>query len=246
MIRKFESAGFVVILATAAFTCGACRPVIAEYESAAPLIFYASQSGMSTLDQGEGGGNPFASALIELLQRSSLTYAELRSDLVTLTKEKSRDFQVPEVTDAVVSAEWRLKPIPASARRVALVFVYSDYSNVGVPSLPGADRDLKRVAAALKAAGFEVQTATDPARDDLRAMLEAFSALAEDSEAAVIYLTGHGFENSGQVYLTPNDYPFDKGSENLSERAVHVQALVDFLKAEKANIVFFGGCRSYM
>jgi len=39
-----------------------------------PLHFYASQSGAETLDQGEGGGNPFASALIELLGRPTITF----------------------------------------------------------------------------------------------------------------------------------------------------------------------------
>ena len=41
------------------------------------LTFHASQSGMQTLDQGEGGGNPFASALIEVLGRKSVRLAEL-------------------------------------------------------------------------------------------------------------------------------------------------------------------------
>ena len=37
-----------------------------------PLIFHASQSGKVTLDEGEGGGNPFASAFIEALRHRDL------------------------------------------------------------------------------------------------------------------------------------------------------------------------------
>jgi hypothetical protein len=217
---------------------------MAKSEHAAPSVFYASQSGKSTLDQGQGGGNPFASALVELLERQSLTYPELYAGLTTLTKEKSRGFQVPEGTIAVDSTQWRVKPIPPAAKRVALVAVYSDYSNAGVSSLPGADRDLKGVTAALGQAGFKVQATANPSRDDLHAALEALSARSEDAEAAVIYVTGHGFEHRGHVYLVPNDNPLAMGSGWLPGRAVDVQSLAGFVKAKRANLVFFGGCRT--
>jgi hypothetical protein len=41
---------------------------------AEPIYLYASQKGKPTLDQGEGGGNPFASALVELLSRKTLMF----------------------------------------------------------------------------------------------------------------------------------------------------------------------------
>ena len=34
------------------------------------LRFHASAAGQQTLDQGEGGGNPFASALLHILDRA--------------------------------------------------------------------------------------------------------------------------------------------------------------------------------
>ena len=245
-LEVLQKAGVTAMLLAAVVATSSQRLARAESKPASPVIFYASQSGRSTLDQGEGGGNPFASALIEVLERPSLTYAEFRTDLIALTKEKSRGFQEPDASTSIDSTQWRVKPISASAKRVALVFVYSNYGNTGVTSLPGAKRDLVRVAAALKSAGFDVQVAIDPTQNDLRVALDTLSRRSQNAEAAIIYLTGHGFEHRGQVYLMPNDYPFGEGSERLSELAVHVPSLVHYLKARSANLVLFGGCRTYM
>jgi len=246
MTREVQQVGVTAILLTAAVATGAPRLARVESKPAGPIVVYASQSGRSTLDQGEGGGNPFASALIELLERPSLTYAEFRTNLIALTKEQSRGFQEPDASTWVDSTQWRVKPISASAKRVALVFVYSNYGNAGVTSLPGAKRDLVRVVAALKSAAFDVQAAVDPKQNDLRVALDALSRRSQNAEAAIIYLTGHGFEHRGQVYLMPNDYPFNEGSKRLSELAVHVPSLVGYLKARSANLVLFGGCRTYI
>ena len=212
--------------------------------SAASGVFYASQSGSPTLDQGEGGGNPFASAFIELLERPSLSLAEIAADLAGLTEEKSRGFQLPEVPKNTISTQWKVKPVPSSVKRVALVFVYADYRCRGIPSLPGARQDLKRVALALREVGFRVQTVVDPSSENLASLLQEMSSWSEGAEAAVIYLTGHGFERNGQVYLAPNDYPFEKGFKYLPELAIHVPELKRFLNASTANLIFFGGCRS--
>jgi len=217
----------------------------ASSQRATPIVFYASQSGRSTLDQAEGGGNPFASALIGLIHRPSLTLGELRAELIVLTEEKSRGFQVPDATKTVDEPSWRLKPVPASEKRVALVFVYSTYRDAGVSSLPGAEHDLERVTQALQDAGFEVQSALNPKRNELRAALAELSSRSVGAEAAVVYLTGHGFEQGGRVYLMPGDYPFEEGANRLSELAVDVAKLAGYLKAKDANIVFYGGCRTY-
>jgi hypothetical protein len=117
----------LAVVAAITASCSLTMPELATTESVATL-FYASQSGRATLDQGEGGGNPFASALIELLERPSLTYSELSSDLIYLTQQKSRGFQKPEVMmENAESVPWIVKPTPKSSKRVALVFVYSNY-----------------------------------------------------------------------------------------------------------------------
>src|SRR5690349_17011993 len=65
------------------------------------LVFHASESGKQTLDQGEGGGNPFASALIKILERPSLTLSLLPATLRGLTMQKSRRFQSADVPASV-------------------------------------------------------------------------------------------------------------------------------------------------
>lgn len=244
MIQRAQIAGFAAILITAT-TWGVYRCNAPQPSPASPLVFYGAQSGASTFDQGEGGGNPFASALIELLKRPSLTYSELHFGLIDLTKKKSRGLQVPDAP-ALDATEWRLRPAFGSARRIAMVLVYSDYSGAKVASLPGAKRDLKRMHHALQEAGFEVQEVLDPTRAKLRAALDTFSRRSKDADAAVIYLTGHGFEHRGAVYLAPNDYPFHEGPNRLSELAVNVPKLGALMGAQEANLVFFGGCRAPM
>jgi hypothetical protein len=242
---KVERLQVAAILLTAGFASCTCLHV-PERGTALPMVIYASQSGASTLDQGDGGGNPFASALIELLERPYLTYGELCSGLIARTKDKSCGLQMPDVPIPVDSTQPIFVPTPAPAKRVALVFAYSDYLDSNVESLPGADLDLDRVAAALRRAAFDVHTAANPARNDLDAALQALSKQSEFADVAVIYLTGHGFEHHGRVYLIPSDYPFDAGPRRLCDLAVCVPCLQRYLKARMANLVFFGGCRTYM
>ncbi|AUB81423.1 caspase family protein [Candidatus Thiodictyon syntrophicum] len=216
-------------------------------ENVSSSIFYASQSGRPTLDQGEGRGNPFATSLIELLARPSLKYSELRTDIVSLTQHKSRGFQVPDVpaveTDWTPAA-WQLKPAASEEKRMAFIFVYSDYEKAGVSSLPGAERDLGRVTDALVQAGFAVETAANPTKQELQRALADFSRRSASADAATIYVTGHGFEQNGKVYLAPNDYPFKQGAKVLSEMGIDIVGLGNYLKAKSANMVFYGGCRS--
>ncbi|MEM9597235.1 MAG: caspase family protein [Acidobacteriota bacterium] len=216
-------------------------------EGADPLVFYASQSGGPTLDRAAGGGNPFASALIELLARDTLTVADLEDDLVALTRRKSRSFQVPEVISGsgAETGAWQLKPVDPAGRRVALVFVFSNYGRAGTVSLSGAARDLKRVSRALRDAGFEVATLRDPSKEELYDALDAFAERSEDAEAAVLYMTGHGFERGREVYLAPSDTPFNSRLRTLPKRSIRVADLTRYLRAEASNLLFFGGCRSY-
>lgn len=210
-----------------------------------PIYFYASQAGRPTLDQGEGGGNPFASALVELLGRDSLTFKAFRAELVDVTKRKSRGFQQPEVPARADLGTWQFLPKLSAERRVALVVVFSDYSTSGAtPSLPGAKHDMHRVADALDTAGFEVQTVLDPDSATLQMALREFASRSAASEVAVLYTTGHGAEVEGNVYLFPGDYFFSRGSGALRNRAVRLMTLGAALQASRANLVFYGGCRN--
>lgn len=65
------------------------KPILCDTEAAQKAtILYASQSGQPTLDQDEGGGNPFASSLIELLKRERLTNNDLTTQAHYLNKKE--------------------------------------------------------------------------------------------------------------------------------------------------------------
>jgi hypothetical protein len=212
---------------------------------ATPALFHASQSGRPAFDDDAGGGNPFASALVELLGRPTLTLSALRSEIVALTRRKSAGLQDPDISRAVDAPEWRLRPVPPGATRVALVVVFADYRRAGTSSLPGALRDLDRIRTALADAGFRVTASADPTTPALVAALRDFADASRDAEAAALYVTGHGFEHDGEVYVLPGDAPFDGRSARLPDRGIRIAGLTAYARATAANLVFFGGCRTH-
>ena len=210
-----------------------------------PLYLYASQKGKQTLDNDENGGNPFASAIVELLAHKALVFKEFRTALINLTQVKSERLQMPEIPDVPDLETWQLLPKNVSEKRVALVLVFSNYSVAElIHSLPGAKHDMYRIAAALNKAGFEVQTVIDPDSEQVEATLEEFAKRSSTSDIAVLYTTGHGVEVNGVTYLLPGDYPFSMGSLALKERAIHLKRLGKALHAGRANLLFYGGCRN--
>jgi hypothetical protein len=233
-------------LAGALLTFGAAHAPSAGAET---LIFHASQSGRQTLDQGEGGGNPFASALIEVLGRKSARLAELPAAMSELTARKSRNAQQADVPERTPNGTWDLVPARLDEARIALVMVVSDYAASGgagadaAPSLAGARHDAERVAQALQAAGFKTQVAIDLGRAQMRETVSKFSVESAQADAALIYTTGHGVEVDGTVYLLPGDYPLAKKNAALSSRALPVRDIGAGLRAKRVNLLFYGGCR---
>ncbi len=209
-----------------------------------PIYFYASQPGEQTLDQGEGGGNPFASAFVELLTYETLTFDNFLSMLIDQTLQTSRGLQQPEILSRADMVSWQFLPISSNERRIALILVFSDYTNAGASSLPGARYDLYRISRALTKTGFEVHTAVDPDQSELNNILEDFSERSMASDIALLYTTGHGVEVDGTIYLLPGDYPIIYGKAKLNERAISLTRMGGAVRANKANLVFYGGCRN--
>jgi hypothetical protein len=208
-----------------------------------PLIFQASTSGHQTLDQGEGGGNPFASSLIEILQRREVRLAELPEKLRVLTVKKSRGYQTPDVPDVATAFDWRLVPRSSSEKRIALVLVVTNYDHAGAVSLPGAAYDAQRVGAALSKAGFETEIALDLDLQGMREKLKSFEAASSSYDVATIYTTGHGVESKGVVYLVPGDFPLSQGENALHSSALPLPEIAKAVRAKTVNLVFYGACR---
>ncbi len=205
-------------------------------------VFYATQPGAEAMDVAEGGGNPFAGALAELLNRKSLDYANLASELPALTGKKSFMRQRPHVP--IEPLDWRIRPVSTGERRIGLIVVFSEYPPEGdVFSLPGAKKDAIRLADAFRSAGFETRVLPDPRAAQWQAALQNFSEQSVGAAVAAIYVTGHGAEIDGDVYLLPGDYPFAEGKGALARHAVALTEFAAALRADRINLLFYGGCR---
>jgi hypothetical protein len=237
-VRGFAAAAILLALTLSAPSAGA-----------ETLTFHASQSGMQTLDQGEGGGNPFASALIDVLGRKSMRLAELAPAIGQLTAAKSRNFQQADVPEKTSNGTWDLVPAKSGETRIALVMVVSNYAASGgagtdpAPSLDGARRDAMRVAKALEAAGFKTQLVLDYSRARMQETIAKFATQSAQADAALIYTTGHGVEVDGTVYLLPGDYPLAQKNAALQTRALPIRDIGAGLRARSVNLLFYGGCR---
>lgn len=227
----------IVALMVAAAILGATAPASAP----AWLLLRATQTGGRTLDEGTGGGNPFATALIENLQREGATLPDLSSRLRARTQALSDDFQDPDVPPR---ESFPLLPLQQRGTPgVALVIAFTTYRMSGVPSLPGAARDSRRVAAALTSAGFRTELLVDPSRKQLASALAKLERVSPTASVALIYATGHGAEVNKITYLLPPDYPVASGETALSAAAVRVSDLGRALRGTAANLLLYAGCR---
>lgn len=208
-----------------------------------PIYFYATQSGKVTLDQGADGGNPFASVFIELLGYESLTVKNFNTKLINLTLQKSKNFQKPEITFGN-SDETLFVPKQKNEKWIALVIVFSQYSNHRASSLLGAKNDFVKVSNALIETGFDVLAVIDPGKQILDDTLKTFASFSKHYDRAVIYTTGHGFENNTITYLIRGDYPYSYSETRIDEYAIPLKRLGDTLNAKKLNLLFYGGCRN--
>lgn len=207
------------------------------------LLFHASSSGKQTLDQGEGGGNPFATSLIEMLAQPRTALRDLPATLQRMTMQKSGGFQTPDVPAGVTRPDWSLVPATSGERRIALVMVVSDYTAGGAPSLPGAKTDAGRIASALQRARFETEVALDLDLMSMRQKLADFASRSAQYDAAAIYVTGHGVEVARTVYLLPGSYPVDLKNAALQDQAIRLADIAGAPRARQVNLVFYGGCR---
>ncbi len=172
------------------------------------VVAYATSSGGTTIDSDSQGGNPFASALIDVSAEVNLELRRLLPRVRALTIERSGGHQIPEYTAS--ESAWclsRPSPVGYVERRVALVLIVSDYSSAGsYASLEGAAHDERRLAGMLATNGFSVEQGVSPRRTDILAALRAFRRRSSQADVGVIYCTGHGIETDGEVFLLPGDF----------------------------------------
>nr|WP_285670582.1 caspase family protein [Limibaculum sp. NKW23] len=118
----------------------------------------------------------------------------------------------------------------------------SDYAHA--PRLENPVNDAADIAAALKAAGFEVETLIDLEYDETRHALTSFGDRAEKAEVAVIYFAGHGIEIDRQNYLLPVDAAM-KDARDVSFQAMPLDLLQRAAEpAGRMSLVIVDACRN--
>jgi len=127
-------------------------------------------------------------------------------------------------------------------RRAALVIGNSGYKSVKV--LDNPHRDAEKMAAALRATGFDhVTLATDASREKMIEALRAFAAAADKADWAMVYYAGHGVEVNGVNYLIPVDAKMSSDRDVLFEAVPLDQVMAAIDGAKKLKLVVLDACR---
>ncbi len=205
-----------------------------------PLMFYAGQPGRLTQDRDRLGGNPFASALVDVLKSQPVTLEDFTARLSAANARRSGGWQQLQFPKKL--PYWKMDA-GSSGKRVALVLINADYSKTdGVYSLPGAAFDAKRVPEALTAAGFETTLVLDVNAATAREKLAQFAKLSESADASVIYVGGHGVQHKRVVYWMMGDYP-EQDSKWLPTHAISLDEIGKAGHARAVNLVLYASCR---
>lgn len=206
-----------------------------------PLVYYAGAAGRLTQDRDGQGGNPFASALVEVLKQTPLTLRDFGGRMAAANAKYSGGWQQLQMPKNLPDPKWRLDD--DRQKRVALVLINADYSKSGgVYSLPGAAFDAKRVPEALRAAGFETTLVLDTTAEAARKALAEFAARSAGADASLIYVGGHGIQHRRVVYWMMGDYP-GQDAKWLPTNAISLDEIGRAGRAARANLVLYASCR---
>jgi len=225
----------------AALAASSAQPAFAQVAPgpAAPLIYYAGQAGRLTSDRSSQGGNPFASALCEVIARRPLTLETFTRRMAEANQIHSRGWQMMDYPRVLSDPKRRLDKGEA---RLALVLINADYSKSDAYSLPGAAHDAKRVPEALIAAGYQTMLVLDANANEVRAALAEFALASETADNSIIYIGGHGAQHQRSVYWMMGDFPA-QDAKWLPTHAIPVSEISRSGRARALNLVLYASCR---
>jgi len=130
--------------------------------------------------------------------------------------------------------------------RHALVLGNSDYDNLA--PLHSARLDAKRMSAELEQLGFAVTLVTRlPSvrafEDDV---LPPFRDTIKPGDMVLFYFSGHGFAYGPNNFLAPANLPLVVSGERVSECAIAVESVEDYLARQSPGVVlmFIDACRT--
>ena len=234
-------------LAAAPLACAAAATAQTAPEPPAALIYYGGEAGRLTIDRDHRGGNPFASAFVDVLADPDLTLGSFGERLAFLTNRYANGWQRPQLPRSAEPAGWRVGgglQHGDEGDRLALVLINADYSASGAPSLTGARHDADRVTEALCQAGYLTQLVLDASASEARAELANFADVSRGAEGAVIYIGGHGVQNRRTVWWMMGDYPRPDSAEALPTHAISIPEIAQAAQARLANLVLYASCRN--
>ena len=225
----------------AALAASGAAPAFAQAGGARSeaLIYYAGQAGRLTSDRSSDGGNPFASALCEVILQRPLTLETFTRKLAIANQIHSRGWQMMDYPRVLPDAKRRLD---RGEKRIALVLINADYSKSDAYSLPGAARDAKRVPEALTEAGYETTLVLDRDAAGARRALDDFARASEAADNAIIYVGGHGMQRVKTVYWMMGDFP-ERNAKWLDTHAIAVNEIATAGRASVLNLVLYASCR---
>jgi hypothetical protein len=235
-LRSMNRRAFIAALSA---TCGSAAFAQTVPAPAAALTFYAGQAGRLTTDRDRLGGNPFASAVCEVIGQKPLTLQTFTRRLAEANQIYSGGWQMLDYPRDIADPKRR---IDKGETRIALVLINADYSQSDAYSLRGAAFDAKRVPAALTEAGFETRLVLDNSLADARAALADFAVRSADADNAIIYVGGHGAQRHKTVYWLMGDFP-GQDAKWLEGHAIPVNEIATAARARTLNLVLYASCR---
>ncbi len=215
---------------------------VAQTAPSAPaaLIYYAGQAGRLTSDRDRQGGNPFASALVQVIAEKPLTLETFTRRMAEANAIHSRGWQQLDYPRRLPAPKLRLDA--KGGTRIALVLINSDYSRSDAYSLPGAAVDAKRVPEALSGAGFETTVVFNKSVGEARTALDEFGLRSQEADVAAIYIGGHGAQHGRSVYWLMGDFP-GQDAKWLPTHAIAVEEIAKAGRAKALNMVLYASCR---
>jgi len=130
----------------------------------------------------------------------------------------------------------------AQDKRTALVIGNSDYT---VSPLKNPVNDAADMSFILKKLGFDVISALDCDRSEMRGAIRSFYKQVKGSDVGLFYYAGHGIQLNGENYLVPVNSDITEEFE-VEDQCVKVSSVLSAMGAAKnsINIVILDACRN--
>ena len=137
----------------------------------------------------------------------------------------------------------------APSNKVALLIGNSSYEtplsdSKYWPELPNPGNDVKLVRESLEQIGFDVITVIDADWDAMNDAIAQFSRIASDSDVALFYYAGHGFEFGRQNYLVPTNAPVTVRDTQLAYRYIDFERAANAITSQGTTIFMLDACRT--